>query len=193
MGGLGSAGAPTDSNAGSSDGGAAGAQPGSGEAGAGGEAPVVLLKNPSFELGALAPWEAVVTPKNVGNSIYPQWGSGGVSIDGKYEVSFWNGTASFKGDLHQTVTGLTPGKYQLKAYIAFGSGLNAAYLYAIGCGPSDVQVDLPIADPVPEFAPFSIPSIDVTEDHCTVGLFVDSNTGDWLNADAFAFDVLQVP
>jgi len=187
-------GASTSGDGGTSEGGTAGIEVGSGDAGMGGQGPLVLLKNPSFELGVLAGWQAVVSPANVGKAVYTQWGSAtGESIDGMYEVSFWNGTAAFTGDLHQTVTGLTPGKYELKVYAAFGNGLNAAYLYAIGCGPADARVDLPIADTVPTFAPFSIPSIDVTEDTCTVGLFVDSNIGNWLNADAFVFDKVVLP
>jgi hypothetical protein len=168
---------------------------GAGELGEGGAAgapePPPLLKNPSFELGGLAGWQVVVTPDTVGKAIYTQWGSPtGQSIDGMFEVSFWNGTAPFTGDLHQTVTGLVPGKYELKVYLAYGTGINAAYLYAIGCGPSDVRVDLPLTVGVPTFAPASISSIDVTLDSCTVGLFADMNTGDWLNADAFVFDAL---
>ena len=163
-----------------------------GEAGGPGTPPPPpLLKNGSFEAGGLAGWQALVTPDTVGKAIYAQWGnSAGVSIDGMYEVSFWNGTAAFTGDLHQTVTGLTPGKYELKLYIAYGTGINAAYLYAIGCGPQDVHQDLPLTPGVPSFTAISIPSIDVTNDSCTVGLFADMNTGDWLNADAFVFDAL---
>jgi hypothetical protein len=162
-----------------------------GEAGAGPSGPMPLLENGSFETGGLFPWQAVVTPDVRG--IYTQWPTSGMSIDGKNEVSFWNGTTAFTGDLHQLISGLTPGKYELKLYIAYGIGLNAAYLYAINCGPSDVRVDLPLDVGVPTFAPVSIPTIDVTGDTCTVGLFADMNPGDWLNADAFVFDELPAP
>jgi hypothetical protein len=169
--------------------GTAGADVGqAGEAGAPGHDAQPLLMNGSFELG-LAGWQFVVAPDTVGKSVYTQWANAsGVSIDGAYELSYWNGTYAFTGDIHQTVTGLTPGKYQLKLYIAYGAGINAAYLYAINCGPTDAHVDLPLAPGVPSFAPTSIPSIDVTGDSCTIGLFADMNIGDWLNADAFVFE-----
>jgi hypothetical protein len=171
--------------------GAGGADSAGGEAGAPSTPPGPLLKNGSFELGGLAGWQIVVTPVSVGKAIFAQWpNSAGQSIDGMYELSFWNGTSAFTGDIHQTVTGLKPGKYELKLYIAYGSGINSAYLYAMNCGPSLVQVDIPVATSVPSFAPTSIPLIDVTGDTCTVGLFADMNTGDWLNADAFVFDML---
>jgi hypothetical protein len=182
----------TGAGGGTDSGGLAGMGPGAaGEAGSVGmNEPPPLLKNGSFELGGLAGWQVVVTP-DVGKAIYTQWpNASGESIDGMYEVSFWNGTAGFKGDLHQTITGLTPGKYELKLYIAYGLGLNSAYLYAIGCGPTDVRIDLPLTDGVATFTPTSIPTIDVTGDTCTIGLFADMNTGDWLNADAFVFDAL---
>ncbi len=161
-----------------------------GAGGSGGSAPAPLLQNGSFEGGGLAPWQVTVTPADVGKAIYTQWGPGGVSVDGKYEVSFWNGTDNFVGDLHQTVTGLTPGKYRLTLYLAYGSGLNAAYLYAIGCGPQDAHIDLPLTADWSTFTPTSIPSIDVTETSCTVGIYADMNTGNWLNADDFVFELV---
>jgi hypothetical protein len=176
------------------DGGTAGTgMAAAGEAGATATPPQPLLKNGSFEAGGLAPWQIVVTPTGL-KGIFTQYPTGGgPSIDGMTEVAFWDGTTAYTGDLHQTVTGLTPGKYELKLYVAYGTGINAAYIYALNCGPSLVRVDLPLADGVASFAPVSIPSIDVTGDSCTVGLFADMNPGDWLNADDFVFDALPTP
>ncbi|HEY4104792.1 MAG TPA: hypothetical protein VGM44_12915 [Polyangiaceae bacterium] len=187
----GSGGAGTTSVAG-----AAGADTGSaGEGGAPNPPPPPpLLQNGSFELGTLQFWTATVTPSDVGRALFTQWGPNSASprsIDGDFEAGFWNNTASFKGDLHQTVTGLTPGKYELKLYAAFGLGLNAAYIYAINCGPQDVTSDLAIADGAADFIAVSLPSIDVTSDSCTVGIYADLNVGNWLNVDEFVFD--QVP
>lgn len=156
-----------------------------GAGGAAGADPGPLLKNGSFEGGGLTPWQVTVTPSTVGKAVYTQWGPGGESADGKYEVSFWNGMYPFTGDLHQVVTGLTPGKYRLTLYVAYGAGLNAAYLYAIDCGPEDARVDLPLVADASSFVPTSIPSINVTGDTCTVGIYADMNTGNWLNADDF--------
>jgi hypothetical protein len=167
-----------------------------GEAGAANQPPPPLLQNGSFELGTLSFWTATVTPSEVGRAIYTQWGpydSNTRSIDGKYEAAFWNGTSPFQGDLNQTVTGLTPGKYELKLYVAFGLGLNAAYVYAINCGPQDVTQDLPIADGAADFIAVSLPSIDVTNSSCTVGIFADMHTGDWLNVDDFVLNRLPPP
>ncbi len=180
----GDAGASSAGSGGSGTAGSAGADAG-GSGGSGGSGPPPLLQNGSFEGGGLAPWQVTVTPSTVGKAIYTQWGPGGESVDGKYEVSFWNGMYAFTGDLHQTVTGLTPGKYQLTLYIAYGTGINSAYLYAIGCGAQDVQVNLPMDVDMSTFTPTSIPSIDVTEDSCTVGIYADMNLGNWLNADEF--------
>jgi len=167
-----------------------------GEAGASNQPSPPLLQNGSFELGTLSFWTVTVTPSEVGRAIYAQWGpyDGNTrSIDGKYEAAFWNGTSDFQGDLHQTVTGLTPGKYELTLYVAFGLGLNAAYVYAINCGPQDTTQDLPIADGAADFVAVSLPSIDVTNDSCTVGIFADMHTGDWLNVDDFVLNRLPPP
>lgn len=167
-----------------------------GEGGASNQPPPPLLQNGSFELGTLSSWTATVTPSTVGRAIYAQWGpynNNTQSIDGKYEAAFWNGTDNFQGDLHQTVTGLTPGMYELKLYVAFGLGLNAAYIYAINCGPQDLTQDLPIADGAADFMAVSLPSINVTNDSCTVGIFADMNMGDWLNVDDFVLNRLPPP
>jgi hypothetical protein len=160
------------------------------EAGASGAGPAApLLKNSGFELGNLLGWTVVVTPSSAGKSVFAQYPVGDAkAIDGNYEVAFWNGNSAFTGALEQTVTDLSPGKYQLKVHVAFGTGINAAYLYAINCGLSNVRVDLPIIDMVPTFTQFMIPEIEVTGSSCTVGLFADMDTGDWLNADAFLFE-----
>jgi len=178
----------------SAGGGGASTAGGGGTGGAGGSAP--LLKNGSFEDGGLAPWQAIVTPTDpkvtpsqLGKSVYTQWANAqGVSADGKYEVSYWNGMYAFTGDLSQTVTGLAPGNYRLTLYIAFGPGINQAYLYAINCGAQDVHVDLPLATDFSTFTPISIPNIKVSEPSCTVGIYADMNVGNWLNADDFVLE-----
>jgi hypothetical protein len=183
-----SGGAPSG---GAENAGSAGSEQTPGDAGAGGgQGPAsTLLKNPGFELGSLVGWKVVVTPSSAGKSVFAQYPVGDAkAVDGNYEVAFWNGNSAFTGALEQTVTNLSPGKYQLKVYIAFGTGINAAYLYAIDCGLSNSLVELPIIDTVPTFTQFMVPEIDVTGTSCTVGLFADMATGNWLNADAFVFE-----
>lgn len=161
-----------------------------GTGGAGGGGPAApLLSNSGFDLGNLLGWTVVVTPSSAGKSVFAQYPVGDAkAIDGNYEVAFWNGNSAFTGALEQTVTKLSPGKYQLKVHVAFGTGINAAYLYAINCGLSNARVDLPIIDMVPTFTQFMIPEIDVTGTSCTVGLFADMDIGEWLNADAFVLE-----
>jgi len=180
-----------DTSAGGDNAGSAGSEPmPSGDAGAAGAgAAPTLIQNSGFELGSLVGWKLVVTPSSAGKSVYAQYPVGDAkAVDGTWEVAFWNGTSAFTGDLEQTITGLTPGTYELKVHVAFGTGINAAYLYAINCGLSNARVDLPIADTVPTFTEFVVPNIEVTGDSCTIGLFADMKTGDWLNADAFVFE-----
>jgi len=178
-----------ESSGGTDSAGSAGADS-AGAAGVGGEGPApTLIANPSFELGSLVGWKVVVTPSSAGKSVFAQYPVGDAkAVDGNYEVAFWNGTSAFTGALEQTITDLTPGKYQLKVYVAFGTGINTAYLYAINCGIANSHVDLPIADTVPTFTEFTVPDIDVTGSSCTIGLYTDMDLGDWLNADAFSFE-----
>lgn len=82
-----------------------------------------LAVNGGFESGFLAPW---TTSAMSGGSSISAFGvensdPGGNTHTGSYVGSYWWGT-NYTFDVHQTVTGLTPGTYTLSAWVMGASG-----------------------------------------------------------------------
>jgi hypothetical protein len=209
---AGAGGASGSSTGGSSAGGTGGSAPGGGsggafiEAGSGGTAgsggdgvpaggaspdagmatnPPPALVNPSFEQG-FAGW--VTDPASVqGTYAFVQWPTAGATtVDGLNEISTWSEATAFSVAIYQTIDGLADGLYTFKGHFNFGTGHNAVYVFARGCGGDDRQLDVPQTLPS-QWLEVELTDIDVVGGRCDVGFFVDANASNWLNADLFSW------
>ncbi len=181
----GSGGSEVTSSAG--EGGMAGvAGDGSGNAGTGA---VGQLVNPSFELGNTLGWTVEPAEALTKRHAFVQLPQGTATVpDGNYEFSTWHMTDTFTVEIHQTVTGLEDGTYTFKAYFSRGDGFNAVSMFARNCGGTEVEpVDVPLTDPS-QWLNVEVKGIEVVGGSCDVGLSIDSNPTNWLNADLFTFE-----
>jgi len=156
-----------------------------GMAGAAGSGNKQLLVNPGFEL-SYSGW--TFDPLSVrGTYVFTQWPTtGSVTVEGQYELSTWTQTVPFTVKVTQVVTGLADGKYTFQGWFNRGDGFNFAYILATGCGGANRQVNIPLTAPT-QWLDIQLSGIDVVGGRCEVGFYVDSNAGNWLNADAFSF------
>jgi hypothetical protein len=170
-------------DAGGADGGGAGGKP-NGGTGAVGE-----LVNPSFETSNTSGWTVSPATALTKKHAFVQWPVGGGSVpDGNYEFSTWHMTDAFAVELYQTISGLEDGVYKFKGYFSRGDGFNAVSVFARNCGATDPDpVDVPLTEPT-QWLAVEVVGITVTGGSCEVGLSIDSNASNWLNADLFSFE-----
>ncbi|RYZ09882.1 MAG: hypothetical protein EOO73_03095 [Myxococcales bacterium] len=179
----------TGNNAGTGGGGGKG---GTGGTGGGGTGATGELLNGSFETNSTMGWtvdpaKALANPPRYAFVQPPT--SGATVPDGGYEFSTWHMVDAFKVDLYQTIEGVKDGTYVFKGYFNLGSGHNRVELYATNCGGKDPTPTavLPAGDAV--WSPVLLEGIEVKGGSCTVGLYIDSNKLNWLNADLFTFEL----
>lgn len=167
---------------GGADSGGAGGKP-NGGTGAVGE-----LVNPSFETSNTSGWTVSPATALTKKHAFVQWPVGGGSVpDGNYEFSTWHMTEAFEVDLYQTISGLEDGVYTFKGYFSRGDGFNAVSIFARNCGALDPEpVEVPLTEPT-QWLAVEMVGITVTGGSCEVGLRIDSNASNWLNADLFSF------
>jgi hypothetical protein len=96
-------------------------------------------------------------------------------------------TDAYTVEIYQTVTGLEDGTYTFQGHFSRGPQ-NEIYLFARNCGGTD-----PAPFPVPEtptdsFVAVALTGIEVSGGSCEVGLFVDSELENWMNADLFSLE-----
>jgi hypothetical protein len=173
------------SSAGSGTGGTRSEGGTSGNGGNGGSGATGELVNGSFETNSTIGW--TVTPPTT--FAFTQRAQGSATIaDGTYQFSTWAEKAAFTVDLHQTIKGLKDGTYVFKGYFTLGGNFNGVEVYAKDCGGDDPEpVILPAA--ASSWSPVMVEGIVVEGGDCTVGLRIDSNPMDWLNADLFTFEL----
>jgi len=154
------------------------------EAGDGGAISVIV--NGGFEQGYTG-W-SFEPPTAMGDYAKTQTAVGtAMTIDGVYELATWSDRQAFTVRVYQTLSGLANGKYTLSGHFTRGAGLNAAYLYENCDGTVRQENVLQTGDL--QWIQVGIGGIDVTTGQCEVGFYVDSNIGNWLNADAFTFSL----
>jgi len=90
----------------------------------------------------------------------------------------------YTADMTQTVTGLPPGNYTLKAWVKSSGGQNTAQIFARDFGGP--ELDDPIHDRIDLWTQITIPHIPVTTGQCVIGVHSDANPGDWIEADDFS-------
>ena len=87
-------------------------------------------------------------------------------------------------DTSQTVAGLSNGTYTLKAWVESSGGQNSAYLYVKNYGGAQRNANIPVTS---EWTQICIPNINVTNGQCTIGIYSDSPSKDWICADSLEF------
>jgi hypothetical protein len=138
------------------------------------------LVNPSFETLDTRGW--TVEPPTKFAFVQPPQGSD-KNPDGAYEFSTWSQNEAFTVELYQNIKGLDDGKYTLKVYVS--SGPNKVSLFARKCGGADPA---PVMIPTQSWTPVEVKGIEVVGGSCEVGLRVESQKTEWMNADLFTFE-----
>jgi hypothetical protein len=148
------------------------------------------LVNPSFETSNTLGWTVEPTDALTKRHAFVQVPQGTATVpDGGYEFSTWHMTDAFAVEVSQTITGLEDGTYTFKGYFSRGDGFNSVSIFARNCGgevdPEPVAV--PLTDPS-QWLNVELTGIEVLGGSCDVGLSIDSNPTNWLNADLFTFE-----
>jgi hypothetical protein len=156
--------------------GGAGGADGTGGTGATGE-----LVNPSFETFNTVGW----TVEPAGSYAFVQLPQGtDKNPHGAYEFSTWSETKAYAVELYQKIKGLEDGTYTFQAYIA--SGQNKVSMFARHCGgATDPE---PVVVPIQAWTPVQVKDIEVVGGSCEVGLHIESQPKEWMNADLFTFE-----
>jgi len=155
----------------------------------GGTGAVGELVNPSFETSNTMGWTVDPADALSDRHAFVQPPTAGSSVpDGGYEFSTWHMTDKFVVDLHQTVTGIEDGTYVFKGYFNLGTGFNKVEAYATDCGGADPAPQAVVSNGATEWQAVSVTGIVVKGGECTVGVRIDSNPTNWLNADLFTFE-----
>lgn len=142
------------------------------------------LVNGSFENGSIG-W-SVDPPGALDQYAFVQWPvSGSTTVDGKNQFSTWSDQGPFEVTLHQTLINQAAGRYVFEGHFNHGPGHNALYLFARDCGATDVQVDIP-ETLRGQWLAVEL-EVEIAGGRCEVGLHVDANSENWLNADLFSF------
>jgi hypothetical protein len=147
---------------------------------------VNLLVNPGFEQGYLG-W--LFSPASaMSKYAYTQYApTGGTTVDGQFELATWSGTDAFTVRVYQVLSNVPPGTYSFRGWFNRGPE-SAAYIYA-SCGGATQQANIPPAMMPTSWIQVSITGIAATGGSCEVGFYVDAIANDWLNADAFTFEL----
>jgi hypothetical protein len=188
-GGTGGTGTEPLGNGGVIDEGGNGGVAGEGTGNTGNTGAVGQLENPSFENSNTLGWTVEPTDALTKRHAFVQPPQGTATVpDGNYEFSTWHMTDAFVVELHQTVTGLEDGTYTFKGYFSRGDGFNAVTMFARNCGGVDPEpVPVPLTDPS-QWLNVEVTGIEVVGGSCDVGLRIDSNPVNWLNADLFSLE-----
>jgi hypothetical protein len=146
-----------------------------------------IVQNGSFEddnaVGANRPlgWDVY---NNFGNAdaCYTYSGSGGHT--GSYFVKMTKSTP-YQIDLFQEITGIPNGRYTLTAYVQAGGTFNAGgcSMFASKFGERVPQLSTPINTKSGSWPMYQIQNINVTNNRCTIGFWVDARAGAWINLD----------
>jgi hypothetical protein len=147
------------------------------------------LVNPSFETSNTMGWTVEPADALIKKHAYVQWPVGGASVpDGNYELSTWHMTDMFSVEVYQTIMGLEDGTYTFKGYFSRGDGFNSTQMFARNCGGAEVEpVPVPLTEPT-QWLAVPMTGIEVVGGSCEVGVLIDSNANNWLNADLFSFE-----
>ncbi len=100
-------------------------------------------------------------------------------MTGKWCLNFYNQNA-YNVSTYQNIA-VPNGTYMLSAYVRSSGGQNAATLYAKNMGTSGKQVDL--SRTISSWTEVTIDDIVVTNGRIQIGIWSDSNAGNWIRVD----------
>ncbi|MFE4602874.1 hypothetical protein ACFRKE_18670 [Kitasatospora indigofera] len=125
----------------------------------------------------------------------PGWstwaGTAGTDADADYtEAGGYDGalrltqhkTGAFEVYTSQTVTGVAPGRYTVRARVMGGGGQTAAYLDLKGYGGADQRANLPQSG-WPNWSTVQLTGVQVTSGQVTVGFYSKAAGGQWVSVD----------
>jgi hypothetical protein len=92
-------------------------------------------------------------------------------------------TSAYTASLTQTVANLPPGNYTLKAWVKSSGGQSTADIFAKDYGGD--ELDASIKKRLDQWTQITIPHLNITSGHCTLGVHSIANPGDWVEADDF--------
>jgi hypothetical protein len=152
--------------------------------------PPNLITNWSFENG-YAGWLFLPTTAEGKDAFTQTPVPGAHVIDGQYEMATWSGTEAFTVKIYQQLTNVPNGTYTFQGYFNLGMN-NQVYLYSKNCGGPDQQANIPITGAT-QWESIAITGIQVTGGSCEVGFYIDAAVSNWVNADAFTFELEPPP
>jgi hypothetical protein len=144
---------------------------------------VNILQNPSFEDNG-APtqsptgWTSSGTVNGVPDTSADYTENGGK--DSVYRLTHWKSSA-YEITTSQTVTGLQPGTYTLKAWVKTGGGQNSLDIIVSGHGGTALTKD--IRNVGTTWTQISIYGINVSAGQAIISLNSDANAGNWTSLD----------
>lgn len=171
-------------------GGASGAE--AGGAGSDGTGATGELLNPSFETHSTVGWTVQPPDALTQRFIFVQGAQGTATVqDGTYELGTWHDKSSFQLEIFQKVKGLADGTYTFKGYFTVGPNYKSLKMFARNCGGAALA-PLPLSSTaVDEWLPVELTGIEVVGGSCEVGLSIESNPGNWMNADLFSLQKMD--
>src|SRR5215471_4847200 len=139
-------------------------------------APAPALANASFEddnNGVASPtgWQSTGST----DADFTEWGG----HSGNWRLSHWSGNA-YSVDTTQTVSGLTPGWYTMRAWARRSTGNNHAYIQ-LDCGRDSERTYVPVAW-ASQWLQIVV-SARSTRGSCNLALHTDGDGGEWTNFD----------
>jgi arabinogalactan endo-1,4-beta-galactosidase len=135
-----------------------------------------ICSDPSFESGALGEWKlngsskACFVEKNKSNARTGDW-----------TYKYWLGSA-FKSILSRTFKGIPNGTYTYKIWAMGGGGENGIQIFAKDFGGKTMQTQV-VNTGWKMWKEYTVTGINVTNNTLTVGIYLDTNAGNWGNFD----------
>ncbi len=148
---------------------------------------VNLIADPSFESGKFGKWSY----SGPGEACFPENNKSN-SYTGSWTYKYWLGSA-FKSNMYQTFENIPNGIYTLSVWAMGGGGEKDIKLYARDFG-SGKTVSAKVTNTAwKEWHQFVIPEIEVTNEKCTVGIYLNTNPDCWGNFDDMEFFLNKQP
>lgn len=139
---------------------------------------VNIIPDSSFESGKLGEWKlngpssACFVENNKSNS-----------YTGKYTYKYWLDT-SFRSILSRTFTNIPNGKYTFSLYAMGGGGENTIKIFAKDFDGTDKQLTTTVKNTGwKNWKQYVIEDIEVTNNQVMVGIYLNTNSGNWGNFD----------